>query len=136
MITELLNFLNPIFWVGANFLIIYIGIALLIFVAAYYFLFDPSATTGGKLIFRFKIALLGIMALVFIGVWVNPREGAEWFQYQVDTMIWRPFIRFAVYSYVAWSISHLAVFLWIRKFRPWKLKTSEENLVKTRDSEF
>lgn len=123
---DFFTFMNPIFWVFSNLLILYIGLVLLVFVGGYWYLFDPKATTGGKFIFRFTLSLLFLIALVFIGVWLDPRQGAAWFQYPGDILPWRPLARFAAYSFVAYTITSLAVLLAIRKWWPHLLKTAKD----------
>jgi hypothetical protein len=118
--------LNLFFWVGSNILIAYIAIALLLFVIAYPVLFDPGATTAGKLVLRFATSLIGVIGLVAISIFINPREGGAWFEYPGDVFWWRPGVRFAVYAYVAFSITSLVVLLWLRKFRPHLLHTAPD----------
>lgn len=123
---------NAVAWVLSNVVLAYSSVALLVFVAGYYILFDPSATTGGKFIFRFMISLVGVMALVFIGVFVDPVAGRAWFTYPGDVALWRPVTRLIIYSYIAFTITSLAVLLVVRKWHPHKLVTARD-LVKPRD---
>jgi len=116
--------INAVLWVMSNMLVAYIALALLVFTIAYPILFDPGATTAGKLILRFAGSLIGVIGLVFISVFVDPRIGAQWFQFPGDVLWWRPALRFAAYAYVAYSITSLVVLLWLRKFRPKKLHTA------------
>ncbi len=44
IIVEFLEWINPIFWVSANLMLIYIGVLLSAFTILYPTLFDPSAT--------------------------------------------------------------------------------------------
>lgn len=126
MIPEWLNQLNAFAWVTSNIIVLYIAIVLTLFVVAYYVFFDPSATTGGKLIFRFALSLLGVMGLIFIGVFINPAANREWFTYSGDIFWWRPLLRLGFYAYVAYSITSLTIFLGIRKFRPDLLTTVKD----------
>lgn len=126
---------NAIAWVGANLLVAYIAVALVVFVVGYQLLFDPRATTGGKLVFRFALSLIGVIGLVFISLFIDPRMGSQWFMYPGDVIWWRPTLRLAAYVYVAYTITSLSVLLVIRKFWPEKLKTApadEDTLVKIR----
>lgn len=121
-----LDSFNSIAWVTANVTLLYIGVVLAVFVVAYYILFDPHATTGGKLIFRFAVSLLGVIALVIVGTYVNPPSERTWFTYPGDAVWWRPSVRLVVYGYVAYTITSLTVYLGIRKFRPDRLKTAKD----------
>lgn len=123
---SLLNDLNPIFWIVSNLLIAYIGVILLFFVSTYALLFDPSATTAGKLVFRFTLSLVGVIGLVFIGVFINPTAVNEWWEYPGDVFWWRPIVRSVVYGYVAYTVTSLWIFLFLRKFKPHRLKTAPD----------
>lgn len=125
---------NTFAWVASNLLIGYIGIALIVFVVGYYLLFHPGATTAGKLIFRFALSLVGVIGLVFISLFINPREGAAWNLYPGDVYWWRPAARFIVYAYVSYTITSLTVLLAVRKWRPGLIQTApdEDTLVKVR----
>lgn len=130
---ELLQQLNSVIWVLSNLTLLYIAVMLITFVVGYAVLFDPRATTGGRLIFRFAVSLLGVIGLVIVGIFVNPTSGSLWFQYATSVDWYRPLLRLVIYGYVAYSITNLTVFLWIRKFRPEKLRTAKDvDLVKTR----
>lgn len=120
----MIELLNTFFWVGSNILVGYIAVVLVIFAVAYPVLFDPRATTAGKLILRFVTSLIGVMSLVAISVFVDPRAGGEWFAYPPDIAPWRPVVRFAAYAYVAYAMSSLVVLLWFRKYRPAQLQTA------------
>lgn len=137
MISDMLIQANPIFWVISNLLIVYIGIALVIFVIGYYTIYDPSSTTAGKLIFRFMLSLVGLVFLVFIGVWINPRGGNYWFHYPGDIFWWRPLVRLIVYGYIAYTITSLSVLLGLRKWKPYRLRIAPgEELVKPRHEDY
>ena len=101
IIVDFLEWLNPIFWVIANLGLIYIGVLLLAFTVLYPTLFDPSATTGGKMIFRFVLSLSMVVALIVVGIFVDPRHDIPWYEYPGDTIWWRPTIRLAVYTYIS-----------------------------------
>lgn len=131
---EVTNAINAVAWVFGNVVLAYTAIALLAFLVAYYSIFDPSATTGGKLIFRFMLSLAGVIVLVFIGIFVDPSPDREWFIFPEDSVEWwRPILRLAIYGFVAYSISSLAWLLAVRKWWPHKVKkASDINLVKVR----
>ena len=133
IIVDFLEWINPIFWVIANLALIYIGVLLLAFTVLYPTLFDPSATTGGKMIFRFVLSLSMVVALIVVGVFIDPRHDISWYAYPGDTIWWRPTIRLAVYTYISYTITSLVIFLWKRKFYPQKLKRApDKELVKPR----
>lgn len=130
MVPEWVNIINTVAWIATNVIIIYIGAALLIFTVGYYILFDVKATTAGRFIWRFALSLVGVIALVFIGIWVDPSSGRSWFQYPGDVVWWRPLVRLLVYVYVGFTITGLAVLLGIRKWSPGQIKiTPLKNLV-------
>ena len=133
---EAINFLetlNPVIWVLANLVLAYVALALVIFVIMYYVLFDPKATTGGKLIFRFMLSLVGVMGLVFLGIYVDPSADRSPFEYPDDVELWRPALRLSIYSYVAFTITSLAILLIRRKWRPHSIKIAPpQDLVKVR----
>lgn len=116
--------MNAVIWVVSNIEIAYIALMLIVFVVAYPILFDPSATTAGKFVFRFAASLVGIIGLVFIGIFVDPRQDVQWWQYPGDVIWWRPAVRLIAYSYVAYTITALVTVLWMRKFRPQLLHTA------------
>ena len=126
--------INAVAWVFGNVVLAYTAIALLAFLVAYYSIFDPSATTGGKLIFRFMLSLAGVIVLVFIGIFMDPSPDREWFIFPEDSVEWwRPILRLAINGFVAYSISSLAWLLAVRKWWPHKVKkASDINLVKVR----
>ena len=133
---EAINFLemlNPVIWVLANIVLAYVALALVIFVITYYVLFDPKATTGGKLIFRFMLSLVGVMGLVFLGIYVDPSADRSAFEYPTDVDWWRPAFRLVIYSYVSFTITSLAILLIRRKWRPHSIKIAPpQDLVKVR----
>ncbi len=131
---DLVNAINTVAWVLGNVLIAYTAFALIIFLLAYYTIFDPSATTGGRLIFRFMVSLAGVIILVFVGIFVDPYPNRDWSNFPVESVErWRPLMRLAIYGFVAYSISSLAWLLAVRKWWPHKVKkASDINLVKVR----
>lgn len=130
----MLDVINAIAWIGANILIAYIALVVVLFVFMYYIFFDPTATTAGKMIFRFMLSLVGVIGLVFIGIFIDPSHnrnpvGAP----APDVDFWRPIVRFVVYAYVAFTITALAVALILRKWYPHRVKKRADlNLVKPR----
>ena len=133
IIVEFLEWLNPTLWVIVNLALIYIGVLLLAFTILYPTLFEPSATTGGKMIFRFVLSLSMVVALIVVGIFIDPRHDIPWYEYPGDTIWWRPTIRLAAYTYVSYTITSLVIFLWKRKFYPQKLKRApDKELVKPR----
>jgi len=128
-----MDVINSIAWVGANILVAYIAVALVIFVAGYWILFDPRATTAGRFIFRFMLSLVGVILLIFVGTYVDPTHNREWMTYPNDVMEWRPIARIVGYGYVAYTITSLAILLGLRKWKPHLLKkASDLTLVKPR----
>jgi hypothetical protein len=122
--------LQSIAWVLANCLVLYIWIALLIFVVGYYVLFDPSATTAGKFVWRFALSLLGLITLLVIGLFVNPVPGYEWWNAPINNVQWwRPLIRLVIVGYVAVTVTGLSVLLVVRKWWPHKLRTALDRVI-------
>lgn len=133
IIVDFLEWLNPTLWAIANLTLIYIGVLLLAFTILYPTLFDPSATTGGKMIFRFALSLSMVLAVIVVGIFIDPRHDIPWYEYPGDTIWWRPIVRLGAYLYVAYTITSLVTFLWKLKFYPQKLKrTPDKELVKPR----
>lgn len=129
----MIDLINQVAWVAANILLGYTSIALLVFVVLYYTLFDPRATTGGTLIFRFMLSLVGVIGIVFIGMYFDPSSDSLEFSYPNDVEVWRPGLRLIVYGYVAFTITSLAVLLVKRKWFPNRVKTAPpQDLIKVR----
>ena len=120
------HFINSFAWVAGNILVAYIAIAIVVFVIGYYVLFDPKATTAGKFIFRFMLSLVGVILLVFIGTYVDPSPNRQWSVLPPDINSWRPILRLLIYGYVAFTITSLAVLLWVRKWRPGRVKSAQD----------
>lgn len=131
---DLANAINAVAWVLGNVLLAYTSFALITFLIAYYTIFDPSSTTGGRLIFRFMLSLAGVIVLIFVGIYVDPLPDRQWSTFPAESVDrWRPLLRLAVYGFVAFSISSLAWLLAVRKWWPHKVKkASDINLVKVR----
>lgn len=129
----MLDVINSIAWIGANVLIAYIALLVVLFVLMYYIFFDPTATTAGRMIFRFMVSIVGVIGLVFVGIFVDPSAGRAWFEFPGDAAPWRPIFRLVIYAYVAFTITSLAVSLILRKWFPHKVKKkSDLALVKPR----
>ena len=125
--------INPIAWVAANLILAYVSFALVVFVVMYYALFDPRATTGGRLIFRFMLSLVGVIVLSSIGIFIDPVPNREWFSYPGDYVEWwRPLLRLVIYGFVAFTVTSLAVLLVRRKWFPNNLKMAPQPLVVVR----
>ncbi|HMT88056.1 MAG TPA: hypothetical protein PKC73_00350 [Dermatophilaceae bacterium] len=131
---DVVNAINTFAWVLGNVMLAYVAFAQIAFIIAYYTIFDPSATTGGRLIFRFMLSFTGVIVLVPIGIFIDPAVSRVWLQFPVDTVEWwHPLLRLAIYGFVAYSISSLAWLLAVRKWFPHKVKkASDINLIKVR----
>lgn len=130
---EVLDHINAFAWVAGNILLGYTAITLIVFLLSYWIIFDPRATTGGRLIFRFMTSLVGVVIIIFIGIFLDPAPDLDWYVYPPDVEPWRPLGRAVVYAYVAYTVSSLAVLLVLRKWFPDRVqKASDRNLVKVR----
>lgn len=124
---------NAFFWVAGNIVVVIITIMTLIFTILYPILFNPNLTLAGKLVFRFALSLCGIILLVYVGTWVDPSHGREWSNFPGDIVPWRPFVRFLIYCFAAYTITSLTVFIIVRKWWPHRIKnTSARNLLTPR----
>jgi hypothetical protein len=123
---DVLNVLNSILWVASNVFLAYTSVVLIIFLVAYVIIFDPRATTGGKLIFQFMFSLACIVGLVFIGIFVDPASNSHWTYLPESVDPWRPILRFGVYGFTAYSITSLMVLLIMRKWFPHRLKKASD----------
>lgn len=130
-IVNFFEWINPALWVIANLCLIYIGITLILFVVLYQVFFDPRATTGGRMIFRFALSLSFVVAIIVLGLFVDPRHDLPWYLYPIDTSWWRPAARVVAYGYVAYTISALVWFLYHRKFHPEKLRRAPDRMLVT-----
>lgn len=130
---DVFHVLNSWLWVIGNVALAYTSVVLILFVVTYYIIFDPQATTGGRMIFQFMLSLSGVMLLVFIGIFVDPATNSSWLILNDHVEWWRPFTRALIYVFVAYSITSLAVLLVMRKWFPHKLtKASDLTLVQPR----
>lgn len=124
---QFLDSFNTVMWVLSNLFILYIGVVLFVFVVGYFILFDPRATTAGRFVFQFALSLLGVIGLVFIGIFINPTApGASWLVYPGDIYVWRPLVRAIIYGLVAYTVTGLAVLVILRKWWPHKLRTARD----------
>lgn len=113
---------NPVFWIFSNVLVAYISVVLLVFVVFYgtqfYWWKKPhidrvtgartwTRNSSGVSIFTFVTSLLGVIALVAISLFINPRQ--PWYEYPPDVFVWRPVLRAAVYLAVAIASTNLLV---------------------------
>lgn len=133
--SDLFNSYNTVAWILSNLLIIYIGFVLVLFVIGYAAVFDPRSTTGGRLIFQFTASLIGVIGIIFIGVFVNPQMNRLWWNYANDIFWWRPTLRLLVFGYVGYTITSLVILLAKRRFFPERVKLDhpdETTLVKPR----
>jgi hypothetical protein len=129
----ILDNINAWIWIFSNLLVGYIGLVLIIFVSAYYVLFNPRLTTAGRFIFRFALSLVLVFGLIFISLFVDPSHGRSWTQFPGDVLWWRPVVRLFAYGYVAYTVTGLAILLGLRKWKPQMLRTSlDVELVQTR----
>ena len=127
--------INTFAWVASNMLLAYSAIVLVLFLVAYFYFFDPRATTGGRLIFQFMLSLVGIVSLNIIGIFINPTSSSVWHEYPAEVEAWRPTIRLIIYGFVSYSVTSLAVLLILRKWFPNKVKKASDIPLKVRTSE-
>jgi len=85
--------------------VLYISGALIVWVALYGFRFRWYDTAAGQLVFWFTLSLLGVVALIFVAIFVG--GSAPWYVSPPDVLEWRPAFRFAVYFGVAVTITRL-----------------------------
>lgn len=130
----IIDVVNGVFWIAANALLAYSAAVLVAFLIGYFILFDPGATTAGKLIFRFMMSLVGVVLLSVIGVFIDPAPGRDWWNFPTgEVELWRPALRLAVYVGVAFTITGLAKLLIYRKWFPHRLKkASDIEIIKPR----
>lgn len=134
MIEFFIEVINPIAWVLANVILAYTALILVVFVFMYYALFNPKATTGGQLIFRFMVSLVGVVGVVFLGIFIDPAPDHAWFIYPAGHVdAWRPALRLLIYGYVAFTATALSVLLIKRKWFPHMLRIApSQDLIKPR----
>jgi hypothetical protein len=97
--------LNDILWGISNALVFYIMAALVGFTSFYGLFFKWWLRPAGVAVFMFMASLLGVIALIFIGIYVDPQRG--FFEAPIDVLPWRPALRVVVYLSVAGSVTYL-----------------------------
>lgn len=119
-------------WVGGNILGLLIFFSAAIFSVLYRIWFDPRTTTAGYLIGQAILAVAGFGLLTVLGVFVN--GATDWWDRPGYVEWWRPGIRLIIYALIAYTFARLVVLLYLRKFRPERLKTrpDETTLVRVR----
>lgn len=127
--------INTFAWVASNVLLAYSAAVLVLFLGAYFYFFDPRATTGGRLIFQFMLSLVGIISLNIIGIFINPSANNIWYQFPEGVEVWRPTVRLIIYGFVAYAVTSLAVLLVLRKWFPKRVKKASDIPLKVRTSE-
>jgi hypothetical protein len=117
---------NETLWVLSNVLVGYVAFALLVFAIAYPILFDPRATTAGRVVLRFIGSLVGVVGLSVVAVFIDPQV-VPWWEIPPGLEWWRAPLRLIVFLYVAYSVTALVGVLVVRKFRPGKIQTAPED---------
>lgn len=97
--------INPALWVVSNMTLFYASALLVVWVALYGWKFRWQETPAGQLVFWFTLSLLGVVALSFIGIFVNGRQA--WWEYPPDVLLWRPALRYLIYLGVAVTITRM-----------------------------
>jgi hypothetical protein len=129
------EFINSLMMVAGRILVGYISFAIVVFVIAYYILFDPRATTAGKFIFRFMLSLVGVILLSFVGTFISPAtSGYNRSIPPPDVFSWITLLRIIVYGYVAFAITSLAVLLAIYRWWPTRIKNKNLAFVEPRST--
>lgn len=129
------EFINNLMLLTGRILVGYISFAIVVFVIAYYILFDPSATTAGKFVFRFMLSLVGVIMLSFVGTFVNPSTSGYYRSIPPpDVFSWMTLLRIIVYGYVAFAITSLAVILAAYRWWPHKIKVKSFDFVEPRNT--
>lgn len=96
---------NPALWVVSNLMIVYAGVALIVWVILYGLLFKWNSTPAGADVFWFTLSLAGLVLLVFVGVFLNPQQ--PWYSPPTELLVWRPFLRYLVYLGIAITVTRL-----------------------------
>jgi heme exporter protein D len=97
--------INPALWLVSNLQLGYLSLALVAWVLLYGFGFRWWTTPAGQMIFAFTASLLGVIVLVFVGVFVNPQR--PWFEAPPDVFLWRPLLRYLVYLAVSITLTRM-----------------------------
>lgn len=115
---DLISFL----WAAGNVLLLIVFAACIVFAIAYPLLFDPRTTTAGKAIWGLGLSLAGLSTIVVIGIFVDsPRD---WWVPAEGTDYWRVIARLAIYGLVAAAMVNLDIVIFLRKFKPHRLRTA------------
>lgn len=94
---------NDILWGLSNLIVAYVAVAILLFTLFYGLFFKWWQRSAGISVFMDRVALVGVIALVFIGVFVDPQRG--WWEAPPDVLGWRPWFRVIVYGAVAFAVT-------------------------------
>ncbi|AWN03252.1 hypothetical protein PBI_CAMILLE_5 [Microbacterium phage Camille] len=115
--------ITDVLWIVDNLLANVASFGIITAAIAYYTLFDPRATTAGRMVFRFMVSLAGVIALSLV---------AEAFGATKDTTWWVA-LAMIVYGYLVYTIIALLTFMVIRKWKPSRVKKKADlNLMKPR----
>lgn len=101
----MIDYVNPSLWVVSNLTILYACLALVVWCVLYGVRFRWNSTPAGTDVFWFTMALLGLVMLSIIGIFVNPRQ--PWYQPPPDLLVWRPFLRYLVYTGIAITLTRM-----------------------------
>lgn len=93
--------INDILWGISNGLVFYAAIAILLFFGFYGLFFKWWKRPAGISVFIDRAALVGVISLIFIGIFVDPQRG--FWEAPPDVLAWRPWLRVFVYSSVAFA---------------------------------
>jgi hypothetical protein len=130
-----LEFINSLMVVAGRILVGYISFAIVVFVIAYYVLFDPRATSAGKVVFRFMLSLVGVILLSFVGTFIDPStSGYTRSIPPPDVFSWRSLLRLVVYGYVAYAITSLAAILAFYRWWPERIKSKGFDFAEPRNT--
>lgn len=76
------------------------GAGAVVFAASYGAFFSWRKTAAGKALMYFILSLIGLCLLNALGRWIG------------DDYLWRPYLRFTVYTAIAVTIWRLVIVLW------------------------
>lgn len=127
-----MDVVTSILLIGTSLLMLYVTLALIVFVVGYYIFFDPKATTAGRMLFRFMVSLTGVFVLTIVNSFVFPLVYNEARGPTIWSTLWF-LLSFAIIAYVAFTITTLFVSLVLRKWFPQRVKKrSDLNLLQPR----
>jgi hypothetical protein len=95
--------MNDILWGISNALVFYVSFAIVIFTGFYGLFFKWWQRWAGVSVFIDRTAIVGVIALIFIGVFVDPQRG--FWEAPDDVLSWRPVVRVIVYASVAFAVT-------------------------------